>query len=86
MLNVQRLKERHPNGPIIHVEGANGDDRTLCGYVYEGSAMKGEDDTSLEYVKRGLINCADCIGIIHHCELISRRYFARPGLRRSAFR
>jgi hypothetical protein len=52
----------------IHLESANGDDRTLCGVILEGiEARRAMTTTHFQ------VNCRDCIGIVEHC------YRVRPG-------
>jgi hypothetical protein len=72
----QRLRERTSEGPVIHVDAAHGNGYTLCGYAYEGSCVRGENDSGVEPVSRGKINCVDCLRIIWHCEYIPRRVLA----------
>ena len=74
-MSFQRLRERVDDKWVIHVDGASFD-ATLCGYAYEGSCIKGEGDSGVEEVKRGKINCADCLRIIWHCQDIPKRVLA----------
>lgn len=75
-----RLREKHPNGLIIHADNANGEDRTLCGAACEG--VESGDD-AMQATERGKINCADCAQIIEHCHRVSLRSLAPRGSRRS---
>jgi len=72
---MQRLKENTENGYLIHADSADGDDRTLCGYAWEGSCCDG--DTGVFKVDRGKINCKSCLAIINHCKAIPSRVLAK---------
>jgi hypothetical protein len=70
-MSMQRLKEKTAKGKFtIHVSGALNDDRTLCGYAYEGSCMETEGDHGVEPVERGKVNCPMCLTIINYCKSI----------------
>jgi hypothetical protein len=76
---MRKYRENTSDGPLIHVNCANGDDRTLCGAALEG--LNGE--TPMQLVKTGKINCADCGRIINHCQLITHHHLAHRGARRT---
>lgn len=70
---LRRLMERLPDGrKVIHIDGWDGDARTLCGYAHEGAAVTGEPDNSLVEVPRGKINCAVCLRIVYFCKAIPK--------------
>ena len=81
---MNRYAEKRPDCTIIHFEGANADDRTLCGVAFEGVCM-GDDNYPLEKVESGKVNCSHCVQIIDWCKfhnprLIDRkRLFGAPG-------
>lgn len=77
-VTVELYRERLPGGGFqIHAAGGTGDDRTLCGYAFEGACTKTDADFGVEQVSRGKINCRTCLGIIHHCKAIPGRYLDR---------
>lgn len=74
----QRLRERLSGGGfLIHASAANGDDRTLCGYAYEGSCTGG-GDAGVHEVTRGKINCRSCLQIIWFCKGIKSTWTIVP--------
>jgi hypothetical protein len=75
---VLRLKEITGEGAVIHADSGRGSDYTLCGYAYEGSAMRDEGDTTLVLVERGKINCPNCLQIIRYAKTIPARMLAKP--------
>lgn len=76
---IVRFRERDLVGRwIIHLQGATESDRTLCGYAEEGSCVDGADDSGVEEVTRGKVNCADCLRIIWYCQDIPSRVLADP--------
>lgn len=77
----QRLRERTEAGWVIHADNA-AFDATLCGYAYEGSCVAGDNDSGVEEITRGKINCADCLRIIWHSKSIPNRVLAEPDPKR----
>jgi hypothetical protein len=59
------VKHWREHDGVIHAEGANGDDRTLCGVILEG--IEGEHPMTETSTS---INCRDCIGTITFCRKI----------------
>ena len=80
-MSFQRLRERTEDGWVIHADNASFD-ATLCGYAYEGSCVESENDSGVEEVARGKINCADCLRIIWHSKGIPNRVLAELDPRR----
>jgi hypothetical protein len=73
VLIMIRLREKVRGGYHVHAKAANGDDRTLCGYAYEGNP--GDDsEHGVTEIMRGKINCGTCLQIIRFCKKVPARY------------
>lgn len=77
---MQRFKEKTEHGAVIHLQGAGGDDRTLCGYALEGEGR----DTELTSVTRGKVNCEECANVVEWCRRVPARMLAPRDRRRNA--
>ncbi len=64
---------------VVHCEGADGNDYTLCGEALEGV----NGDTPMVETQEG-IDCGRCIGIIQHCRRVGRGEIKLPFQRRAA--
>lgn len=76
---MRKYREETPNGPLLHCEASNGDDRTLCGCALEGE----NGDTPMQLTPRGRINCSDCTQVINFCQTITHHHLAPRGQRRT---
>ncbi len=65
-------------GLIIHSEGSDGCDYTLCGAALEG--VNGDEEMTETHAS---INCERCIGIIDFCRKIRPGEVCSPFQRRS---
>lgn len=70
----QRLLERTKQGPILHLYGHSGDDRTLCGLALEGECADGEKAEPNTLLSAGRVTCPDCIRIVRYCRTIPKKY------------
>ncbi len=65
-MTLRRMSEERPWQPdCIHLDSPTGDDRTLCGYAYEGSCLPDEHDLGAKpadprRADHVAINCPDC--------------------------
>lgn len=68
---MKLLRENIGNGKFhIHADGPGGDDRTLCGYAYEGACTRHDSDHGVVEVTSGKINCRTCLEIIRWCKAV----------------
>ena len=75
---IKRLRERLHDRTIIHCDGVDGNDYTLCGYATEGeqSGWNG-GGLPVESVTRGKISCDQCLRIIRFAKQVPSRFLAK---------
>lgn len=73
----RRLLERTPQGPLLHLYGYSGDDRTLCGLAFEGECARGVQSEPSTLLASGRVTCPDCIRIVRYCRTIPAKYLKR---------
>lgn len=76
---ARRYREQQTeHSAIIHCEGADGYDATLCGYVLEGEASyRAGGGAECVEVTRGKIDCPRCLCIIRFSKTIPSRMLKR---------
>lgn len=66
---------------VVHMEGSDGVDYTLC-----GQALEAWDNNAAMEITPKSITCERCIGIIRFCKVVREGEIAPPFERRSAVR